>query len=146
MPDYVKFPLVLLVVTLISASTLSYINHIAAPRIEEQKKKHGPIGQLLVESGRITESDLHLALAAQMGMEPVDLEHMEIPDEVVAMVPVQTAQTYKVVPVHYDAATNTLSVALASPDNFQATDDLQTLMGFVVKPSPSQRSSPLVRS
>ncbi len=102
--------------------------------LEEQKSKRGPIGQLLVESGRISESELHLALAAQMGMEPVDLDHMEIPDEVVAMVPVQTAQTYKVVPVHYDAATNTLSVALASPDNFQATDDLQTLMGFTVKP------------
>lgn len=102
--------------------------------LEKQKETHGPIGQLLVELGHIDESDLHLALAAQMGMEPVDLEHLEVPDDVVNMVPAQTAHTYRVVPVHYDAATNTLSVALATADNFQATDDLQTLMGFTVRP------------
>jgi type IV pilus assembly protein PilB len=100
--------------------------------LEQQKEKRGPIGQILVEMGHIVESDLHLALAAQIGMELVDLDQDEIPPEVIAMIPVQTAQTYKVVPVHYDAATNTLSVALSSPDNFQATDDLQTLMGFTV--------------
>ncbi len=62
--------------------------------LEQQKEKRGPIGQILVELGHIEDSDLQLALAAQMGMEPIDLEQDEIPPEVIAMIPVQTAQTY----------------------------------------------------
>ena len=36
------------------------------------------------------------------------------------------------VPIAYNADTRDLEVALASPDNFRATDDLRTLMGFKV--------------
>ncbi len=100
--------------------------------LEAQKQRGGPLGAILVELGHITEEDLNLALAAQVGMGSVDLGTMEIPDEVIKLIPVQMANTYKVVPYDYDAERHRLSVALASPDNFQATDDLQTLMGFTV--------------
>jgi len=102
--------------------------------LEIQKQKGGPIGQILVELGYITEDELHLALAAQVGMEPIDLRELDIPPEVIALVPAQMANTYGVVPVAYEPESNLLTVALASPDNFQATDDLKTLMGFNVKP------------
>ncbi len=101
--------------------------------LELQKQRGGPIGSILVELGHITEEDLNLALAAQVGMEAIELGTMEIPDEVIKMVPSQMANTYKAVPFDYDAGKNMLSIAVASPDNFQATDDLQTLMGFSVK-------------
>jgi RnfABCDGE-type electron transport complex G subunit len=39
MPDYVKFPLVMLIVTCISATALSYISLITEPRIEEQERR-----------------------------------------------------------------------------------------------------------
>ena len=42
-------------------------------------------------------------------------------------------KTYRVVPIEYDKSRNELTVALDSPDNFRATDDLSTLMGFTVK-------------
>jgi len=97
-----------------------------------QQKKRGPIGQILVELGHISESDLQLALAAQMGIEPVDLSDVEIAPEVIERVPSHMANMHRIIPVGYDADTNTLQVALASPDNFQATDDLK-MMGFRVK-------------
>jgi len=97
-----------------------------------QQKKRGPIGQILVELGHISESDLQLALAAQMGIEPIDLGDMEITPEVIEKVPSHMANMHKIIPVAYDADSNTLQVALASPDNFQATDDLK-MMGFRVK-------------
>ena len=101
--------------------------------LEIQKDKGGPLGSILVELGHITGEDLNLALAAQVGMESVELGTMEVSEEVINLVPSQMANTYKVVPYDYDAERHCLSVALASPDNFQATDDLQTLMGFTVK-------------
>ena len=100
----------------------------------EQKSKgiHTPIGQILIEMGLITEKDRNLALAAQMGYETVDLENREVSAEVIALVPAQMATASKILPYEYNKATNTIKVALASPDNFRAVDDLRTLMGFNV--------------
>jgi type IV pilus assembly protein PilB len=42
------------------------------------------------------------------------------------------AKTYHIVPIEYNKERNELTVALDSPDNFRATDDLHTLMGFKV--------------
>jgi len=100
--------------------------------LELQKKKRGPLGQLLIEMGYVQEKDVHRALAAQVGMEPIGLRDIDIERSVVDMVPAQMAHAYKIVPTDYDRETNTLGIALCSPDNFHATDDLKTLMGFNV--------------
>jgi len=100
--------------------------------LDLQKKKRGPIGQLLIEMGYVEEKDVHLGLAAQVGMESIDLGNIDITQNVIDMIPSQMAHSYRIVPTEYDSETNTLGVAVASPDNFQATDDLKTLMGFNV--------------
>jgi len=97
-----------------------------------QKDKGGPIGQILVDLGYIDEQSRSLALAFQAGMEFVDLANMDIPDQVIQQIPPQMANAYKIVPIDHDESTNHLIVALASPDNFRATDDLRTLMGYTV--------------
>lgn len=100
--------------------------------LELQKKRRGPLGQLLVEMGVVAREDVHRALAAQVGMESIRLADIDIEQSVINMVPAQMAHAYRVVPTEYDRDTHTLGVALASPDNFHATDDLKTLMGFNV--------------
>jgi type IV pilus assembly protein PilB len=101
--------------------------------LEVQKQKHGPIGQILVEMGYVNDADVQLALAAQVGMEPVTLGKIEIPAEVIAMVPAQVATTYKIIPTDYDPTSKLLTIALDNPANFQATDDLKTLMGLQIR-------------
>jgi type IV pilus assembly protein PilB len=100
--------------------------------LDLQKKKRGPLGQLLIELGFVEEKDVHLALAAQVGMDSITLADIDIEQNVIDMLPSQMAHAYRIVPTEYDRETNTLGVALASPDNFAATDDLKTLMGFNV--------------
>ena len=100
--------------------------------LDVQRDKGGPIGQILVDLGHIDEKALVLALAYQVGMQYVDLSKMEVSDEVVKLIPAQMANAYKIVPLKYDEPTKRLEVALASADNFRATDDLRTLMGFDV--------------
>ena len=101
--------------------------------LELQKERRRPIGSILVELAHITEEDLNIALAAQVGMEVTNLGGMDIPGEIIALVPQQMAATYRVIPFDFDPNTNRLSVAMASPDNFHATDDMQTLLGFKIK-------------
>jgi len=100
--------------------------------LEVQKEKRGPLGQILVDLGYIDEKTRTLALAYQAGMEFVELKSIEIPEDIIKLIPAQMATAYKVVPITYDDATKHLEVALASADNFRATDDLRTLMGFNV--------------
>ena len=99
-----------------------------------QKKSAGkaPLGQILIDLSYITEKDLNTALAAQKGIELVDLAGVEITKAMVAAVPAQIATTSKVLPIAFDKAKNTITVAMASQENFRALDDLRSLMGYTV--------------
>jgi len=90
------------------------------------------IGQIFLELGLVEERQLQMALAAQRGMEYISLDGVDIPADVVEKVPAQMAKTYRIVPVEYSKERNELSVAIDNPENFRATDDLSTLMGFKV--------------
>ncbi|RIK67589.1 MAG: pilus assembly protein PilB [Planctomycetota bacterium] len=99
-----------------------------------QKTTRGPVGRILVDLGYIKEADLQFALAAQVGMEPVNLDTIDVNPDTIKLVPNQMANTYRIIPVDFDPAARTLSIAIASPDNFQATDDLRKLLGFSIRP------------
>ena len=101
--------------------------------LELQKKKLGPIGQILIELGYVNEADVRLALGAQAGMEPVEIARIDLPTEIVALIPNQMARTYRAIPLDYEDASKLLSVALDNPANFMATDDLKTLMGYQIR-------------
>ena len=90
------------------------------------------IGQIFLELGLVDEGQLQMALAAQRGMGYVSLDGLDIPADVVEKVPAQMAKTYHIVPIEYKKQQNELIVALDNPENFRATDDLSTLMGFKV--------------
>ncbi len=99
-------------------------------KLQKKRKDGSRIGELFIELGYVDENQLRLALAGQRGMEYVNIDELNIPSDVVKMVPAQMAKTYRIVPLEYDNSRNELVVALDSPDNFRATDDLSTLMGF----------------
>ncbi|MDD5458178.1 MAG: ATPase, T2SS/T4P/T4SS family, partial [Phycisphaerae bacterium] len=102
--------------------------------LEVQKRKDGKvkIGQVLLERGIIDEKQLQIALAAQRGLEYVDINAINITPEVIDKVSGQMAKSYRVLPIEFNAAQNELTVAIDKTDNFRATDDLSTLTGYKV--------------
>jgi len=107
-----------------------------------QSQRQGvQIGQIFLELALIDEVQLQMALAAQRGMEYVSIDGVDIPSDVVEKVPAQMAKTYHIVPIEYNQQQNELIVALDSPDNFRATDDLSTLMGFKVTAKITDRDA-----
>ncbi len=98
----------------------------------QAQRKGVKIGQVFIELGLIDERQLQMALAAQRGMEYISLDGVDVPSSVIERVPAQMAKTYHIVPVEYSKQRNELTVALDNPENFRATDDLSTLMGFKV--------------
>jgi type IV pilus assembly protein PilB len=111
--------------------------------MEIQKKRGGDvrIGQIFLELGLVDETQLQVALAAKRGMEYVSIEGLDISKDIIDKVPAQMAKTYHIVPIEYNKEKNELTVALDNVDNFRATDDLRTLMGFVVTAKMTDRDS-----
>jgi len=101
-------------------------------KIQGQRPEKVQIGQIFLELGLVDEGQLQMALAAQRGMEYISLDGIDIPADVVEKVPAQMAKTYHIIPIEYNQGQNELIVALDNPENFRATDDLSTLMGFKV--------------
>lgn len=102
-------------------------------KVQGQRQEKVQMGQVLLELGLVDEDQLRMALAAQRGMEYVSIENIDIPPDVIHKVPAQMAKTYHIVPLEYNEQDNELTVVLDGPENFRATDDLSTLMGFKVK-------------
>jgi type IV pilus assembly protein PilB len=108
-----------------------------------QKQRGGGIriGDIFLELGLVDETQLQVALAAKRGMEYVRIEGLEIPADVIEKVPAQTATSYHIIPIEFDKGKNELTVALDNVDNFRATDDLRTLMGFTVTAKMTDRDA-----
>jgi len=109
--------------------------------IQKQRGGDVRIGEIFMELGLVDETQLQVALAAKRGMEYVSIDGVDISQDVVEKVPAQMAKTYHIVPIDYDKAKNELTVALDNVENFRATDDLRTLMGFNVTAKMTDRNA-----
>ena len=91
--------------------------------LQLQKGSGKRLGTVLQENGFITESELIEALQMQLGIEFIDLSKVNIPTELVQMVPKNIAKQYQVVPVKL--ARDELYIAMSDPLNFYAIEEVR---------------------
>jgi type IV pilus assembly protein PilB len=101
-------------------------------RARKEKGQVKKLGELLVELGYIKQEDVMEALAGQAGMRMVHVKPDALEQEAIDALPAETAHTYQIVPVRFDQGSRTITIAMKSPDNYRAVDDLRLLMGFKV--------------
>jgi type IV pilus assembly protein PilB len=101
-------------------------------KLRRDKGQKKLIGELMVELGYIKPNDILEALAGQAGLRLVQVEIEKIPEAAFKALPAESANTYQIIPLDYDEKTKSLTIAMKSPDNFRAVDDLRLLMGFKV--------------
>jgi type IV pilus assembly protein PilB len=94
-----------------------------------QKTRKVPIGQLLTELGYCTAKDVAAALAGQAGMSYMDLTGYNLPDNLKDVIPAENIRIYEVIPLEYNPTSRRVKIAMKSPDNFRAVDDLRLLLG-----------------
>jgi type IV pilus assembly protein PilB len=116
---------------------LTKLGKVTRERVHEalavQKTRKAPIGQILVDLGYCSQRDINEALAGQAGMAYIDLATFEPSDEVRDSLAAETVQSYQVVPIEFNPRSKRVKIAMKSPDNFRAVDDLRLLMGFNVE-------------
>ena len=98
--------------------------------LERQKESGGNIGANLVELGVIAESDMNLALAAQLGFKSVDIDIEELDPEVVELIPAEISMKFKAVAIAKIG--NNLTVAITDPTNTFALDTIKMITGLKI--------------
>ena len=98
---------------------------------------------ILAREGVVSKLDMLKALAGQFGMETISLTGMDIPREVLDMVPGDVAQRYKVVPVFKNE--NILTVAIGDPLDVDTLDGLRYVLkcnveGVVAPPEEIEKA------
>jgi type IV pilus assembly protein PilB len=97
-----------------------------------QKAQGGSISNILIDGNYISENELMLTLSEHLGIPPINLSNIQIPEEVISIIPKQLARFYQVLPI--SKMGNTLTVAMADPLNVFAIDDLKMLTKMELQP------------
>ena len=100
--------------------------------LDESMASGGSLGRTLVEIGVLTENQLVRALAAQVGMQFVDLDEHPVDKNAVTLVPGALCRRYTVLPIAIE--NGALVLATADPGNVMAVDDVRTVSGRHVIP------------
>ena len=104
---------------------------------QEQRRVGRSMGRVLVDQGVISEADLVRALAAQIGLDYVDLGDALIDPSASALVPGAVCRRHMLVPVRF--VDGKLVIAMADPANVIALDDVRSIAKVDLKPVVSTR-------
>lgn len=99
---------------------------------KDQSRRDGSgLTGALAKLGYVQETQLVQFLSNQYGVPSINLEEVEIPQEIIDLVPVEVVRKHNVVPIERQGST--LVVAMTDPSNIYAMDDIKFLTGFNVE-------------
>ena len=94
---------------------------------QHQRNNGGLLSYVLVKLGLVTEEQIVVGLAEQLGIPHMKITHYKLDPEVVELLPERIIRKDKVIPLSQSG--NTLTVATADPLNVLMIDDLKALTG-----------------
>ena len=107
--------------------------------LAEQDRKHRALGRILIDEGVVSEADLVATLAAQLGLEYVDVTDYPVDPEATLLISDALARRYQALPLGWQDGR--LVVAMADPSNVFALDDIRTITGAEVRMIVATRAS-----
>jgi type IV pilus assembly protein PilB len=90
-----------------------------------------PVAKVLEKRDLLTESQFYDSIAQTLGLEAVSLEGVELPEELIKLLPVGLAQLHRTIPVGWDG--HALQVAMVDPFHHQSIEDLRFALGVEVQ-------------
>jgi len=93
----------------------------------------GKLGTNLIEMGVLEEEEIAAALSEKFKVPAVDVEQvMQVPPDVVQLIPTDLVEKYRVVPLQRDG--RRLTLAMANPADLSAIDEIAFRTGLVIRP------------
>ena len=106
--------------------------------LEKQKGTSKRLGEILIEYGYISEMQMIRSLEQQMSIPYVDLDYVKVDQSLSAMIPESFARGSMAVPVKKTGSL--LTVAVADPLDYGALDDIGTYTKLKIYPMLAERS------
>jgi len=100
--------------------------------LEEQKVTKERLEEILLRKGWISSKELTRIKAVISGVSTFDLSNYIISPQVINLIPKEIALKYKVIPVF--KIENTLTVAMANPNDVFVIDELAKITGCLIEP------------
>jgi type IV pilus assembly protein PilB len=99
--------------------------------VEEQNASGGALSTVLAKLGLIDEADLAACLQKEYRLSLVDPSAMNLPAEVLRLIPATLVQRHHLVPINLSGSS--LTVAMSDPSNLVAINEVKFLTGYDVK-------------
>ncbi len=99
--------------------------------LEEQRRTNERLGSILVRQGAVSERDIALTLSKQLGIPLVSLKRAKMDPKLLSLVPENIARRNLLIPV--DLKDGKLVVAMADPLNVLVQDELRLLTGYDIE-------------
>lgn len=97
----------------------------------KDKRKNQKLGDALIEKGYLSEQQLIEVLEFQLGIPHISLYRYPIDEQAIAIVPMDFARRNFLIPIKKDG--DKLFVAMADPLDFMVIDDLRLTTGFQIE-------------
>src|SRR3989449_528275 len=107
--------------------------------LEHQRHNGGKLGSVLMKLGYITDDQITGVLSRQYGVPSINLKYYEVDQNVIKLIPQDTAVRYQIVPL--SRVGSTLTIAMTDPTNVFAMDDIKFMTGFNVEPVVASESA-----
>lgn len=105
----------------------------------EQQKTGRRLGEILIDKKILNEDELINVLETQLGIERVHMELLNADKKVLKLVPESIANKYNLIPVGIE--NNKIRVCMSDPLNMFAIDDIKIATGYEVEPLLDTRES-----
>src|SRR5512136_54131 len=99
--------------------------------LDEQKKRGGKVGEVLVDLGFVNEHDLATFLGRQLNLPYIEIEKQLVDTDVVKLIPGSMARRIIAIPLYKDK--DALVVAIADPLNIFGLDDIKKATGKEIR-------------
>ncbi|HEX7407420.1 MAG TPA: type IV-A pilus assembly ATPase PilB [Candidatus Binatia bacterium] len=99
--------------------------------LEEQATGTSALSSVLVTAGFINETDLAACLQKEYRLSLVDPSAMNLPAEVLRLIPATLVQRHHLIPINLSGSS--LTVAMSDPSNLVAINEVKFLTGYDVK-------------
>jgi type IV pilus assembly protein PilB len=99
--------------------------------LQEQKKSKLKLGDHLLQAGYITEQQLIEILEFQLGIPHVSLFRYKLDPTLASIVPEEIAKRYSLIPLKKEG--NKLTIAMVDPLDYFAIDELRMSTGFMIE-------------
>src|SRR3990172_3333320 len=104
----------------------------------EQRSKRGKLGEVIVNLGMATEEEIAQPLSIQLGIPYVELKQTPVEPQAIDLIGEKVARKHLILPISIEQ--KDLHLAMSDPLSFEAFEDVRFASGYTIQPAIATRS------